>query len=127
MRDIHSRKDIEFLVDSFYKKILIDEKIGFFFTEVVELDWDKHIPIMYDFWETTLLGKAKYKGNPMIKHINLHRKKIIKKEHFDRWLSIWKNTINASFDGEKSEEAIKKAEQIGGLMKFKIEQQTNKN
>ncbi len=73
MKDIQERKDIELLVDEFYKKVLKDDVIGHFFTEVVQLDWEKHIPIMYDFWETTLLGNIKYKGNPMVKHIELSK------------------------------------------------------
>ena len=126
MKELENREDIKLLIDTFYKKILIDDKIGFFFTKVIKLDWSKHIPIMYDFWETTLLGVAKYKGNPMLKHIELNAMEAIKAEHFERWISIWKETIQENFVGEISEQAIKKAEQIGGLMKFKIEQHTTK-
>ena len=124
MKELENREDIEFLVDTFYKKIIIDDKIGFFFTKVIKLDWNKHIPAMYDFWETTLLGVAKYKGNPMLKHIELNAMKELNAEHFERWLSLWKETIQGNFVGEISEQAIKKADQIGGLIKFKIEQQT---
>jgi hemoglobin len=126
MKELENREDIKLLIDTFYKKILIDDKIGFFFTKVIKLDWSKHIPIMYDFWETTLLGVAKYNGNPMLKHIELNAMEAIKAEHFERWISIWKETIQENFVGEISEQAIKKAEQIGGLMKFKIEQHTTK-
>ena len=61
--DIEVNDPNAFLVDEFYKKVLKDEVIGYLFTEVVELSWDKHIPVMYDFWETVLLGNMKYKGN----------------------------------------------------------------
>ena len=124
MKELENREDIEFLVDTFYKKIIVDDKIGFFFTKVIKLDWNKHIPAMYDFWETTLLGVAKYKGNPMLKHIDLNAIEKLNAEHFERWLSLWKETIQGNFVGEISEQAIKKADQIGGLIKFKIEQQT---
>ncbi len=123
MADITSRKDIELLVDHFYTKVLKDELIGHFFTKVVQLDWDKHFPIMYDFWETTLLGHMKYKGNPMLKHIQLNAKSELKSEHFDRWLKLWKETIERNFHGPKSEEMIQKAQQIGALMKYKVTQQ----
>lgn len=124
MKELENREDIEFLVDTFYKKIIVDDKIGFFFTKVIKLDWNKHIPAMYDFWETTLLGVAKYKGNPMLKHIDLNAMEKLNAEHFERWLSLWKETIQGNFVGEISEQAIKKADQIGGLIKFKIEQHT---
>ncbi len=122
MNDIQTRQDIEILIDKFYKKVIIDDVIGDFFTETVQLDWTVHIPIMYDFWESTLLSAGKYKGNPMIKHIDLSEKKQLKAEHFERWLKLWEETINEHFKGKKSEEAIMRAKQIGGLMNHKIQQ-----
>ena len=122
MKDIESRQDIETLVDAFYKKVRKDNIIGHFFTQIVELDWDKHMPIMYDFWETTLLGNLKYRGNPMTKHFDLNRKQSLKTEHFDRWLMLWGETIKENFSGEMADESIQRATQIAGLMKFKMEQ-----
>lgn len=121
MNRISSRADIELLIDRFYEKVIKDELIGFFFNSVIKLDWAKHIPIMYDFWETTLLGVAIYKGNPMLKHIELHAKQKLKPEHFDRWLHIWEETIKENFEGDIAENAVKKANQIGELMKIKID------
>ena len=118
--DISSRTDIELLVDRFYKKVIADKTIGHFFTEVVQLDWDKHMPVMYDFWETTLLGNIKYKGNPMVKHIELARKEPLQAAHFDHWLELWRTTINEHFEGAKALEAITRAENIASLMQFKI-------
>ena len=127
MKDIETRKDIEFLIDEFYKRVITDESIGFFFTKVIELDWDTHIPVMYDFWETLLLGNMKYKGNPMSKHIILSKKEHMDQYHFEAWLTLWKATISENFSGAKADEAVQKAFQIGGLMQFKIEQQSKKN
>jgi len=122
MRDIQNRKDIEFLIDEFYKKLISDDLIGFFFTEIVELDWEKHIPVMYDFWESMLLGKAVYQGNPMLKHIELNKNEPMTNKHFDRWLTHWEDTIKENFEGLKAQEAISRAKQIGELMKLKIAQ-----
>ncbi|MCB0429869.1 MAG: group III truncated hemoglobin [Flavobacteriales bacterium] len=122
MPDIETRKDIEILVDAFYKKVITDERIGDFFTKVVKLDWNLHIPIMYDFWESMLLKHTVYNGNPMIKHIDLNRKKALKPEHFECWFALWEETVNEHFHGEKAGEAISKARQIGGLMMVKIRQ-----
>ncbi len=44
MKDIQDPKDIQYLVDSFYKKVLQDDVIGYIFTEVVAISWEKHIP-----------------------------------------------------------------------------------
>lgn len=50
MKDITDRKDIEKLVEDFYLKALNDRKIGFIFTEVAEIDIQKHLPVISDFW-----------------------------------------------------------------------------
>ncbi|MDW7693068.1 group III truncated hemoglobin [Flammeovirgaceae bacterium SG7u.111] len=122
MRTLETREDIQFLVDKFYKQATADEAIGHFFTEVVQLDMEKHMPVMYDFWETTLLGNMVYKGNPMLKHFDLNKKSAIQPTHFAQWLSLWVSTVKQYFEGEKAEEAIKRASQIAGLMEFKIGQ-----
>lgn len=120
MKDIQSREDIVTLVDRFYKKVLFDDLIGIFFNEIVKLDTKVHIPIMYDFWESTLLGSRSYKGNPMIKHIQLDRIKSIKQEHFERWIGLWEETVGENFNGEKAALAIQRAKQIGDLMQHKL-------
>ena len=121
LKEIENRSDVETLVNKFYAKVLKDDLIGFFFKDVVHLNWDQHMPTMHDFWESTLFGLAKYRGNPMLKHIELNRKSAMKAKHFDRWLSLWEETVKENFHGDIAEDAINKATQIGGLMKFKIE------
>ena len=123
MKDIESRKDIEKLVDRFYEQVRKDPLIGPFFTEIVQLNWDTHIPVICDFWESNLLDSTVYKGNPMDKHFALHAKQPLKEAHFDRWLSIWEKTVFELFSGTVAAEAIRKAQLIAGLMKYKIGQQ----
>ena len=120
MKDIQSRIDIEHLIDTFYKQVVSDDLIGSFFTEVVKLDWNVHMPIMYDFWESTLFGKASYKGNPMLVHMRLNEKQPLTEAHFERWLSLWEETVHAHFEGKRAEEAVSKARQIAQLMQYKI-------
>ncbi len=122
MKEIENRKDIEFLVDEFYRHVVKDEVIGFFFTEVIELDFREHMPIMYDFWESNLLGTMTYKGNPMTKHILLNQKASLTPEHFQRWLQLWEEIIAKHFKGTIAQDALKRAQQIAGLMQFKIQQ-----
>ena len=122
MEDIENRQDIEFLVDEFYKKVVPDELIGFIFTDVVALDWETHIPVMYDFWESILLGAMKYKGNAMLNHIELNQKEPLKPAYFDRWLLLWESTVRANFQGVRAQQAIQRASQIGELMKYKVQQ-----
>lgn len=121
MPDIQSRADIELLITTFYEQATHDPLIGKFFTEVVPLNWDTHIPLICDFWEGLLLGERKYRGNPMVKHIEMSRKEPLLPKHFERWLAHWEATIRANFAGEKAEEAITRAQNIARLMQFKVE------
>jgi hemoglobin len=121
MKDIHAAEDIKLLIDEFYKKVINDKSIGYFFTEVVLLSWEKHIPIMNSFWNSVLLGSNTYKGNPMIKHIELDHKSKLEPEHFEIWLKLWEKTIRELFRGPKAEEALLRAKNIALLMQHKIE------
>ncbi|HRG88323.1 MAG TPA: group III truncated hemoglobin [Chitinophagales bacterium] len=122
MTDISTRAHIEILIDEFYKKVIADPVIGFIFTDVVKLSWEKHIPVMYSFWESMLLGENTYKGNPMVKHIELDKLVTLTPEHFARWLQLWVTTVRQLFSGPKAEEAIDRARNIAGLMLHKVEQ-----
>jgi len=120
MRDIQDREDIEFLVNTFYDQVKKDKIIGFFFTQIADLDFDSHLPKMYEFWESIIFKKASYSGNPMLSHIQLDRKSSIKPFHFKQWLALWEDTLNKNFSGKNTDEAIERAKQIAQLIQFKI-------
>ena len=121
MKNLESREDIELLVNSFYEKVVKDETIGFFFKDIIKVDWDKHLPKMYSFWESILFGQMSYKGNPMAIHFPINESTAMEKKHFDRWLSLWKETISENFEGENASMAITKSENIAKLMSYKME------
>jgi hemoglobin len=110
------------LIDTFYQKVIVDPVIGFIFTEVIALSWEKHIPIMYAFWGSILLNKNSYSGNPMKKHIDLDKKIHLTQEHFDRWLMLWEENVNLNFAGPIANEAISRARTIAPLMLHKVMQ-----
>lgn len=124
-RDISNRADIIILVDKFYEKVMNDESIGFIFTDIAVIDIKKHMPIMYDFWETTLFHKSSYKGNPMKVHLDLDDKERLSKKHFDRWLALFNTTVDELFRGEKSELAKTRALSIATVMQVKLFQKAN--
>lgn len=124
MPDLQSRADIDRLLQAFYQQALTDPVIGHFFTEVVTLDLDEHLPRIGDFWESILFGNAMYKGNPMLQHLHLNELSPLQSQHFERWLSLWEQTIRTHFEGERAESAIHRAQQIGGLMQYKIQQRS---
>ena len=120
MTDLDNRQKIDKAVGRFYEQLIQDQQIGHFFTRIIPLDLEVHLPVIVDFWETTLLGSGSYKGNPMIKHLELNKLSPIRKEHFDRWLALWESSLRAEFSGPKCEEAINRAKQIAQLMDYKI-------
>ncbi len=120
MKDIEDRKDIILLVDTFYAKVLKDEKINYFFTDVAKLDFEKHIPRMYDFWESTLLHSASYAGNTLKVHKDLNKKSSLEKQHFDTWIGLFKETVNELYTGTTAELAKQRAESIAMVMQLKM-------
>lgn len=122
MKDIKNSADIKHLVDSFYKLVVTDPVIGHVFTEVVKLDWQVHIPVMYRFWETILIGTVEYKGSPIQKHIELDQKQALQPLHFERWIQLWETTVRSNFSGPKAEESIKRSKVMGEMIMYKINQ-----
>ena len=119
-KDIENRADVESLVNSFYQKVERDDLIAHFFTRVVAVDWKKHLPIMYDFWESILLDQHNYHGSPMPKHISLYEKSPMTKAHFDRWLQLFSNNVDELFAGPKAELAKTRALSISTVMRIKV-------
>jgi len=120
MQDIHSKDDIDFLVNTFYKRAVADPLIGHFFTQVAALDFEHHIPLIVSFWDSMLLGANTYRGNPMIKHIELNEKSELLPAHFERLVELWQQSVTENFEGVKAGEAITRAKSIALLMQYKI-------
>ena len=117
--DIRNRKDIEKLVKAFYEKIKTDEVIGYLFTDVANVNWELHLPKMYNFWENILFYTANYEGNPMAKHKALHEKSTMTKAHFQHWIDVFNKTVDALYEGTKAEEIKNRAMNIATAMMYK--------
>ena len=76
--DIRNRKDIEILVNTFYDRVKTDDVIGYLFNDVAKVNWERHLPKMYDFWENILFYSGNYSGSPMVVHKELHQKSPMK-------------------------------------------------
>lgn len=118
--DITSREDILRLLKLFYEKAIKDETIGIIFTDIIPIDWDHHIPLIADFWETILLDNPVYSGNPMLKHIDINKIYPLKKIHFDTWLQLFDETVDENFTGKVAGLAKKRAHGIAGIMQLKV-------
>ena len=118
--DITNIDDIKQLVDSFYNKVNKDHRLGHIFNKVALVNWEEHLPKMYSFWETVLLGKISFKGNPMEKHIQLNKKENLNADDFERWLQLWYQSIDELFSGTLADLAKKKAATMQTLIFAKI-------
>ena len=122
-KDITSIQDIELLVNSFYKKVETSES-GFFFNDIAQVNWEKHLPKMYLFWRALLFADVKFDGNPMGAHFPINEKMPMENHHFETWLTLWKATIDEHFSGKTADAAKNKAENIAKLMSYKMEMDT---
>ena len=110
--DILTKADVSVLVNAFYTKVREDSLLRDIFNDVIKDNWPAHLNRMIDFWSTVLLYTRTYKDDPMPKHLPLP----VSKEHFDRWLDLFNETISEHFDGEIAENARKRASSIASIM-----------
>jgi hemoglobin len=119
--DISNRADIEKIVVQFYESVKADETIGFIFTEAVHINWEVHIPVIVDFWETILLDNPVYTKNAMEVHYDLNNKIPLQKVHFDSWVHLFTTTVDDLFCGRIADLAKTRARSIAAVMLFKME------
>ncbi len=116
MRDIETRKDIDEVLRVFYVRAIADSEIGYLFTDVAKLDLEAHLPVIGDFWDSLVFGAGLYQRHgryPMAIHLELHRKSPLLPSHFERWLEIFRTTLNQMFVGPRASFMIQRAVAIG--------------
>lgn len=116
MRDIETRDDLQHIISVFYEQLLTDPIIGFFFTDIVQLDLATHIPKIADFWAFQLLGEKSYRGNVFEVHHRLHVKAAMTEDHFHRWVFVLHSTIDRLHAGPTAEAMKLKAAMIAKKM-----------
>lgn len=114
--DLETEADIVRLVDTFYAKVNEDELLRPIFNDVAQVDWTHHLPTMYDFWSSVLLGTSRYKGRPMARHFPLP----ITSAHFQQWLRLFRASADELFAGPKAADAKARAQQIGAMFEHRM-------
>ena len=120
MKDIDNIQDIKLFVNEFYDKVRGDSLIGPIFLDKITGDWQPHLDKMYAFWNAALFGVTGYKGNPFSKHAPLK----IEKEHFERWLSLFAETIDRNFEGPMANDAKSRAGLMAGMFLTRLNRMT---
>jgi hemoglobin len=121
VRDIEDREDCERLVRAFYARALADPMIGWIFVDVAKLDVEAHVPAIASFWETILLGAQSYQGGAFRPHAALNARVRLRAGHFERWLVLWRTTVDELFAGERAELAKTHAERVAHAFHRRLE------
>ena len=109
MNDLTTEADIKTLVDGFYARALADPLLKPVFVDFAHIDLSHHLPQLYDFWSGILLGTSRYRGFPMRQHFPLP----LGIEHFERWLELFHEAVDAHFEGPVADTAKHHSLQVG--------------
>jgi hemoglobin len=120
--DLDSRENIEYFVDRFYQRLLADEQLAPIFVDVAEIDLAVHLPHIVDYWCKLLLGEKTYQRHTMNIHRQLHGKRPLQKQDFQRWLDFFIATVDEHFSGERAQRAKQVAASIAENMEKSLTQ-----
>lgn len=101
-------EEVADFVRKFYAKVRRDDLIGPVFNARIE-DWDHHLALLTDFWTSILRGTGRYSGTPMQKHVALPE---LNPAMFERWLSLFDETLAAQPNAALRERATGAAQRI---------------
>ncbi len=119
--DILGRREIEMLVNRFYGMVRQDPALGPVFDEIARVNWDEHIPKLCNFWETVLFRTGGYKGNPLAAHFPLSRHATMDRAMFDAWLALFKQAVDADFEGENAEHLKRVAADMANVIHSRLQ------
>lgn len=125
--ELRERADVQLLVETFYVKIRKHAILGPIFNSIIN-DWDSHLTLLTDFWETQLFLKRKYFGNPVTAHLEVDKKMnhTITSEHFGLWLNEWFATIDELFEGDTAWIAKNRAQKMSTMLFMQMYQHRNR-
>jgi hemoglobin len=103
--DLDHPDEISELVRRFYADVAQDDLLGPVFEDVAGVDWSEHLPKLTAFWCRALLGQVGYSGNPYRAHALVHARQPFTPAHFERWLTLFGDTI-ADSDGPNADRAL---------------------
>jgi len=106
---------IEQVVRRFYARVQQDALLAPVFSAVID-DWEPHLQRMCAFWSSVMLQSRRYDGRPMPKHVVLP----IDAQHFDRWLELFGQTVEALCDEESAASFRAKAATIAKSLEMGV-------
>lgn len=111
-RDLDSPEEIYEMVRRFYADVAQDDLLGPMFNDVAKVDWSEHLPKLAAFWCRALLGITGYTGNPFHAHARIHDQRAFTPAHFERWLSLFYETVELGWIGPNARRALELAANV---------------
>ena len=104
------------LVHGFYAKVREDAILGPIFEQRIR-DWGPHLDRMVRFWSSVALMTGVYHGRPVPAHMGLP----VNWTHFERWLSIFRETAHEICPPAGAAHVIERAERIAQSLHFAVQ------
>lgn len=111
-RDLDTPEEMAEMVRRFYADIAMDDLLGPMFEDVAGVDWSEHLPKLAAFWCRALLGLPGYSGNPFRAHALVHDQRAFTPAHFERWLSLFHDTLELGWVGPNVDRALQLADNV---------------
>jgi hemoglobin len=102
-------------VRRFYAKVRLDDELGPVFEAAID-DWEPHLERITTFWQATMLGRSRYRGDVPA----LHKPHPITPPMFDRWLRLWGETADELFAPEPADQLRQRAARIAESLKLAL-------
>lgn len=103
------------MVDTFYARVREDAVLSPIFESKLAGRWEEYMPRMYAFWTKILLGSGDFQSNVFGKHMALAG---IEREHFVRWLVLFRMTAIEVFGIDDAKVPIQVAQRIAASLQL---------
>ncbi len=110
--DLDTPTEIAEMVRRFYADVAQDGLLGPMFNDVAQVDWSEHLPKLTAFWCRALLGLPGYQGNPYRAHLLVHDRQAFTAAHFERWLTLFHETLELGWVGPNVQRARELADNV---------------
>ena len=121
-KQLSGREDIYRVLSDFYDALLLDDTMRHFFKKFNDPKArEHHLQDLCSFWEQSLFYNGSYDKNVMRIHQDVHAKDRIRMVHIDRWLELFRESVDSSFEGTHAERMKNKALSIATVMRLKMD------
>ncbi|MEM7048630.1 MAG: group III truncated hemoglobin [Acidobacteriota bacterium] len=113
--DLDSPERLETFVRAFYERVQRDDLLGPVFVDQAGVDWDEHITKLTAFWCAVELRIPGFHGSPTQKHSVLSQQMPFRAEQFGRWIELFRETVDQSWQGPHATSIKAHAERIAQI------------